>query len=836
MTTMMTSKIELVIGRYRWEHKPTRDEVIECQKRQHYAVKEASAEQFYNWVTEGRCWRAGCLKEGANDFKKASFIGSQIVALDFDNCDKEPDEIVEYADSLGIQPNFYYYSFSQGKKEGNNFRVVWILDRVIEKKQYEALYRAIQQDRVFASADKATKDISRLWFGTRNGGKFLRDEPIAVERFNVFAYDIRNIEEADKTETRKTVELDVVEEDDYILPLIDVKDTKEQIYLPWYELLRGKCDLWDKWVNGEYLHYSQRLLLFTELKKLKYPANIKNEEHTIYYNVMRYYNAELYKDSKCNEREIRYFLSNRTSKANNPIVCGKWTIAEFFRSGAYTSFKQEVKRISRDELQIEADKVMKETLNRGGIDYIELQTEVGKTERILNYLRDDVDLTQQKVIYAVPRYNLLDEFIKRAEGKGISRDTICYPRKVDYTAEELLYLSAGFPQGIAVTEQMLERKKQLQRLRDKKDKGLFLITHSCLSHMSGIECDEIIIDENVEDCLIYKVNIYLKTLNAMEANTEGNAKRELFAFNERVAEIAKTIKEYKAVKVDKPDLELIFKHFDYRAFVKDSIISDDSKKDVGLLLRADEITVNVDWNDPPQPYIHFEIVSDLFQHALEKGIKVKLYTGTSKINTLRAGYGDEITDSVNYIQVDRAPQKGEVYQCMEYSGSKARIGDALRGAKEKLIEYGIDWEHTPLLTLKCAVSDARKMGFTIPQRTTSEGELEDLYIENCSGIDCLKGQDLIVVGKVDIPRNAYVDMLHNPTLDTSMGTTMKVIPDTGKAAMIYGFINNELWKLQCEKIREATEQAVGRGRNLWYENNVYVFCDFPVRAATKELK
>lgn len=814
----------LVIGRIPWQHKPTREngEIAECQRRKHYVVREASAEMFYKWVTEGRCWRAGTLRDEAKDFKKASFVGSQVLALDFDNSNRTPEEVAEYAKSLGVEPNFYYYSFSQGKKPGYNFRVVWILDRLIDVREYEALYAAIQRDKVFASTDRATKDISRLWFGTRNGGKLLRTEPIDIGKFNILAYDIKG-NEAQKTEMREIVKLDVVDEDDYVLPLVNTDSSKEQVYLPWYEYLKGKCDLWDRWVNGEYLHYSQRLLLFTELKKLKYPANTKSR--SIVKDVMCYYDAKLYSDSKCNEREIRYFLTNRTSRATNLIVCGKWTIAEFFRSGSYLTFKQEKKRISREQLQQEADKAVYEALNRGGIDYVDCQCEVGKTERILNYLRD-VDLTNKKIVYAVPRYNLLDEFINRADRKGISRDTMCYPRRIDYTAEELYLLNAGFPQGISMDEEKLERKRELQRLRDKQDKGLFLITHACLSHMNGIEADEIIIDENIEDCLIYKVNIYLTALNNMRQYLKDErGKNELRAFTDRIEVAADN------AEIEKPDWNAIFNCFDYRAFIDDKRLDDDGKKDVGLLAKAETITANRDWNG--YKYIHFEIVSDLFQNAIERGIKVKLFTGTGKINTLRAGYGDGIGKYINYIQVDRAEPKGQVIQYKKYSGSKYKITETLLDAIETLEADGIKWRDIPLLTLKSAVATAREMGYKIPQRTTTEGELEDLYIENCSGIDALKGQDLIVVGKADLPKNAYVDMLHNPSLDTRMARTMKVIPDTGEATMIHGFINNELWKLQYEKIREMIEQAVGRARNLWFENTVYVFCDFPVRAATQ---
>lgn len=822
---------KLVIGCKKWEHKPKGNEVAVCQNPLSYIVKEATTEQFFKWVCEGRCWRAGTLKEGAHNFKKTSFVGSRVFALDFDECESTPEDICEYAKQLQVEPNFFYYSFSQGTKPNYNFRLVWVFNDVMSVETYEMLYKSLLRDEVFSQADKATKDISRLWFGTNKGGTFLNGNEYSLDAFNIFKYEIEEVENdninANYSITYLKDERDqTIEEDDFVLPLVKYGNTNEQACLPWIEYLRGKCDLWDKWEKGEYLHYHQRLLLFTELKKLKYPEDaIKN--HSILDDVMRFYDAELYEGSKCCYKEIRYFLTNRTTKATNPIVGGKWTIAEFFNSGAYLCFKQEKKRISREQLQAEADKVIKETLASNNVEYVELQTEAGKTERILNYLRNTVDLTQTKVIYTVPRYLLLDEFVLRAEEKGISRDTICYPHKINYTAEDLYYLNAGFPQGIEITDEMRARRRDLQRLRDRKDKGLYLITHSCLSHMNGIEADEIIIDENIEDCLIRQVRIHLTALNALTLYLKAPfAKSEMRAFIERIEQTPDN------TEVKAPNWDLIFQCLDYRAFVKDQRIDDDGKKDIGLLQRANVITVNRDWNG--YQYIYFEIRSDLFENALKNSIKLKLFTGTSKINTLRAGYGDEIMSQVNYVQVERAEQLGQVLQCRDYSGSKWKIEQALKGAIEKFQKLGIDWQRMPLLTLKSAVDTAKQLGYKIPQRISSEGEQQDLYIENCAGLDCLKGQDLIVIGKVDIPKNAYVDMVHKSGVDTTMSKTPKIIPDTGETAMIYSFIDNDLWKLQYEKMRESIEQATGRGRNLWYDNTVYVFCDFPVRSKTQD--
>lgn len=818
---MMT--FDLVVGRVAWNHKPVREkgEVAECQKIWHYQVKkDITASSFFKWVCEGRCWRAGTLKEGATNLQKPSFCGSRVFALDFDSSDKTPEEIVEYAESLQIEPNFFYYSFSQGKKPGYNFRIVWILDRLITVEEYEALYKAIQQDEVFSHADKATKDISRLWFGTNNGGKLLRDEAIAFERFNIFA---REISRTAKGEMRQKSLFDAgeIEEDDYIIPFIEEESKGETVYLPWYEYLKGKCDLWDRWVSGKYLHYPQRLLLFTELKKLKYP---EQSTRSIISDVMKYYDAELYRGSKCDEREIRYFLANRSRPINNPIVNGQWTIAEFFRTKAYETFKQEKKRISRDELVAQADKVILGALKSSGIDYVECQTEAGKTERIIKYFKG-IDFTQKKIIYAVPRYNIMDEFITRAKEAGISSDVIHHPQEVDYSAEDLYYMNAGFPEGIMITEQMLARKEELRKVRDKDAKGLFLITHVCLSHLQGLHADEVIIDENIEDCLIYKVNIPLTTLYIMLHYLKNeDAREELQSF------IQKAEASGDNTAIEKPDFELIFKHFDFHSFVENRKIEDTGKKDVGLLKKAENIAVNR--NKEGNQYIHFEIVSSLIPEAIETQMPLKLFTGTSKIEQLKVGYGEEITKHINYTEIERAEPQGQVIQYLKYSGSKAKIGDALRGAIEVLERDKVDWQSIQLLTLKSAVPLARELGYEIAHRTNSEGIAEDLYIENCSGIDELKGQDLIVIGKSDLPKNAYVDMIHNADIPTNMVRRVRNIPDTGYYTMIHGFENEKLWGLQLEDIRLKIEQAVGRGRNLWHDNTVYVFCDFPVRSAT----
>ena len=86
---------------------------------------------------------------------------------------------------------------------------------------------------------------------------------------------------------------------------------------PWNTYLSGVCDLWDRWRTKQYLHHTQRLLLFSELKCLKYEKSIGK---TILDEIMSYYDAELYQDSGCNREQIRYFLSTKDRVPDNKLI------------------------------------------------------------------------------------------------------------------------------------------------------------------------------------------------------------------------------------------------------------------------------------------------------------------------------------------------------------------------------------------------------------------------------------------------------------------------------------------------------------------------------------
>lgn len=808
-----------VVGKKKWLEKPNNTQVPTiCQNIGHYVKREVSIAQGFQYITEGRCWRAGILKDGATSLTKGNFIGAQIFALDFDSCDYTPEELVAYCQSITIPPNFWYWSFSQGgKKPKNNFRLVWVFSAAITAKQYEALYKAILQDSMFSAADKATKDISRLWFGTSKGGNLISETPIDYDRFDIFvrteAADDSTAEKRTKTYYQgKTAQDFIMDREDF----------------DWDNALRGVCDLWDRWISKEYLHYQQRLLLFTELKCLKYADGINK---TTLDKIMSYYDADLYAGSKCSRTEISYFMSNYTSDCVENILVRlddeEYTISEYFNSGAYIRKLEanEGPRITREELKKQADELIPATLAAKGIHYIECQTEAGKTERIIRYLCG-LDFSDKKVIYSVPTYKLINEFLIRLEKAGFDMSYIHYPKKVDYSEEDLLLLDAAFPEYITMSPEMLERKQELQKINDEEVKGLFLITHTCLTHLRSFDrVYEIIIDENIEDLVIDRDDIPLPMLYALNAFLNKEGKEEL---KNLISIIEDGDPQDIIEDIDKLK---IFNGIDIQRLINTPDVFRNDKKEmypIGKIRFADKLTIGEDrYNNR---YLHIETMSKLFHNALQNGIRVNLFTGTPKIAQLSAGLPPEIAQILNnnMVKIDRARPLGHIYQFKRFKGSKTSLAipAVWRQMIEELEKHGIDWKNTNTLTLKSQVEKARKLGFKIPQSL----EKEDMYIENCAGLDCLKGKDLIVIGKADKPKETYLDM-KGKVKDKSSTTKARTFEGVAGTHKIFGFTNDDLWKLQAEQMRLYTEQAVARARTLWHDVNVYVFCDLPVRDA-----
>lgn len=95
-------------------------------------------------------------------------------------------------------------------------------------------------DEVFSAADKMCKNVSRLWYGTRNIGGIITTTPINFNKFiELFP------PKTPKAQRNIKVNNEYLEDDSAEKYLMTDSFT-------WESYLSGVCDLWDRRMQGEY--------------------------------------------------------------------------------------------------------------------------------------------------------------------------------------------------------------------------------------------------------------------------------------------------------------------------------------------------------------------------------------------------------------------------------------------------------------------------------------------------------------------------------------------------------------------------------------------------------
>ena len=150
------------------------------QQHAQYVNKVVSIREFYEIALRGHTWRMGHYDLSKENMRKDSVDYIQILSLDFDGVEHSPEEVAATAQSYGLLPNFWYYTFSQGKKPGNNFRLIWVLERALTHKEFEDAIVLFMEKFKGDRPDISTKDASRLFYGTRHSGALLKEEPLEL--------------------------------------------------------------------------------------------------------------------------------------------------------------------------------------------------------------------------------------------------------------------------------------------------------------------------------------------------------------------------------------------------------------------------------------------------------------------------------------------------------------------------------------------------------------------------------------------------------------------------------------------------------------------------------
>lgn len=160
--------LTLNIDSVSYKEKPDKKQVGIIQKRIGECKKTITVEEFVQAIESGTSFKAAAL----NGNKNADWESQQVFALDIDNDEDSmarygrlmPEDAVKRFVDLGISPAFYYESYSS-TEERPKFRIIFIVKNpVTDIRIRNAIQIALMT--IMPEADKACKDLSRLFFGT----------------------------------------------------------------------------------------------------------------------------------------------------------------------------------------------------------------------------------------------------------------------------------------------------------------------------------------------------------------------------------------------------------------------------------------------------------------------------------------------------------------------------------------------------------------------------------------------------------------------------------------------------------------------------------------------
>lgn len=822
--------IRLIYSKRQYAAKPTdKYEVSRLQSPANYVFAELeSVDDVASLIGEGRAWRAGLYDSGIDSFKKQNVAAAQILALDFDCCPQEPETIIQYAESIGIGPSAWYWSYSQGKKEGNNFRVLWILEEAIKPIQYETIIKIMMEQFAQFGPDKSTKDASRLWFGTDRGVKVLLRTPIKLSTIGWLGVCDKMREGQPVGKAKKAVkacEKDFFEDEAEEVSPVIVQQT-------WRNEVIANCWLLDRWENGKYLNYNQRLTLFSNLKYLKYG----NNNLTVLKEVLETYRrfANVYEGHTCNEEQLRSMFVNTTLRPLGIVRDAQnespLSIPEYLALKKQVENKKE--KITLEELDNMLKEQMPQLLNSGGVVYIQSQTASGKTQHIIEWILQQ-DLTKKKIIYSTPRYTNIEEFKERFFAAYVAKfganpllnmeDIIFDVPKGRYDDRDLFLMEMGFPPKTRQNE----RYSMILRMLNPAAKGLFIATHECIAHLRACpQADCVIIDENIEDALIDTVKLDIGGLSTLIPYVDsGDKQQTVLAFINEL----KDMEEGEIVDISQLQKAMIgFKWDEY-------LDCENPMKGAIKLTEAQKQPPKVSLvGKSKTKAVRLTTKSNLIADAIKKQIPIKLLSATPKPETLTNLYRTDLGDKdIEVYSFPLAKNNGVIIQFLGITGGKGlefcnlpRIIKYVKThiPKEELAEAYV-------LSFKNTYSLWEKEGFKVPYRIMEDGSKEYLHLQNNAGLDFLKGKIVIVAGKYDLADEYYLDLYYDIHPNSNVRPQRKDQYETinDRLTLINLWDDADLKKIQIENIKMYLEQSAGRARALREKNaKVYLIANFPI--------
>lgn len=827
-----------------YERKPSN--AAPLQNKRNYVQEEKTIEEIASLCGSGHAWRAGIYDMSGGTFRKKDVLSNQLVALDFDSCRTEPLEVAQYAENIGLPANFWYFSYSQepqkaakiarkipttyklllshrGKtdafspKSGYNFRLVYCLEREISTREYESSMESLLAAFSRYEPDKSTKDCSRLWYGSALGSCLLSNEPLSLSALGALAAKQKVRE---NIEPRKVMK----QKKGFIPEYAELPEpNKVTVASRWYEKLQGRCYLLDKFREGKYLDYNERLSLFSNLRYLSYNTKTR----TVLEDVLSWFNPQTYEGHTCNEEQIRAKFRDCTLKPV-PIVRGRGgklvTVPEFFEDDIDLPVTPQCSKVTTEELDSWMDETVPAFLNdrTGNVRILKSQTGSGKTARVIDWLLALPDLHDRKIIYSAPKHDNLKEFEERFLARANFNQSglihRCPPKEV--SQEDVFYLQLGLP----AKTKSAERKGFIDKLFNEEDKGVFLITHSLLTALSGLEPDTIVIDEEIDSSLVKETKIELSNLASIVPFLDTDTAKKLVDFIDEVKS---------RDRANGIDIDLSFLRQEVAPQLReqvDAYLATTNAANIAAgFFDCMENDGKLSEGKAGTNCIRIVRKSTLIEECSNRLIPVRIFTATPMNKRTEKYYGVQI----EVLEAPLAANTGRIIQYRGCSGAKGKNNEKLPA----LAKYMKDVlpadviEKSPLLTFKCVRGEEesfwKEQGFNL----ANDGS-KQIHLANNSGLDLFKGRSIIVAGKFDQPPQSYQDLWDDIGDGSWLGRQNQNVQINGVEQTLYLYTEPVMREIQIQNIQQAAEQAAGRARTLREEGaTVYLFCNFVIADA-----
>jgi hypothetical protein len=621
-----------------------------------------------------------------------------------------------------------------------NFRVVWCFNEPTDPKTHKEIYETLTGYvfKDFEGVDTSTKNPSRLFFGGNSYAVVVNPEETSLSTLGW----AKVLEAYQKGLSNQNVH----RQKNAAAPNWEEIEVPDAIVVgaKWFDKLRPYCALMDKWMKAEYLDYNQRLSLWSNLKFLKRKSN----NDSVIKDVMFFVDPEVYKNHTFNVKEIQgKFRDSHLKPAPIVFYRGKrMTVPEFFNT--FTDAPIVPDMTKRKQIKVTNSWMVSNVvpiIKESGFKYLQCQTGSGKTEQAINFIVSDGG----RNIYAAPTHSLAKEIEERCVNKNPDAPIYRIAER-EYSSLDLTRMQLGLPPKSSGTDPV--RKERLQMLHNAQLDGTFLLTHqSLLTSGENVAASTVIIDENIEEALITEIKISVPQLRML---TDYIDKDKRYLIDEVIDELRETqLLEEVSDKIKQV----------VRAIDKDKYIEEVNEKSVienlFLIEKADKFWHSQTGMPTGADAIRAIVRSPMIQSFVDRGSAIVLMSATPMPQLVKLYYKDL---PFKFYEAPEAVNQGKIVQYRGgYTGARGNANGNGMGKKEfEKADRAIKARLPKDVYKKCGVISffgSSKLWEDAGYHTFS-ADGKEIHFMNNQGLDFMKGKDIIIVGKPDLPDIYYYDL------------------------------------------------------------------------------